>query len=138
MKKIGFIFALLISCMASAQNPVDRRPFEAEIGVLGSYGLNNFAPISGFYLAARYNYATLPVDLGVEYSNVGYSNKKDDNYYKNENLCVVSNYNFYELKNFTPFVGMGAGYAWNEFQDEYYDGGIVGHTKGESLSFLQG
>lgn len=133
MKKLFIVFAMLISYLASAQTQVGRRPFEAEIGVNASYGLNHFDPFTGWYIAARYNYANIPFDLGMEYSNVSFYNKKKDNYYKNENIKVVSNYNFYGIKNFTPFVGMGAGMAWNEFHDEYYNGDSVGRYVKRSL-----
>ena len=119
-RRILVISALFVAFFASAQAQVGRRPFEAEVGILGVYGLNKFDPFTGIYVAARHNFADVPFDLGMEYTNTDFSNKKGYHFFKNQCLKVVSNYNFYKWKNFTPFVGLGAGEAWFTMEYEYH------------------
>jgi hypothetical protein len=121
-RRVLVISALFVTLFASAQTQVSRRPFEAEIGIIGGYGLNKFDPLTGIYVAARYNYADVPFDLGMEYTDNDFYNRKGDYYFKSQNLKVMSNYNFYKWKNFTPFVGLGAGLAWITLHDEFYKG----------------
>ncbi len=68
----------------------------------------------------RYNFAAAPVDLGLNVSlcsmyrgtsmaNVTYSYK-----FISENLLVTTDYNFFQGRMVSPFVGFGMGVAWSE------------------------
>lgn len=45
-------------------------------------------------MAAQYNYADVPFDLGMEYTDTDFDDKKGDYYFKSQSLKVMSNYIF--------------------------------------------
>lgn len=68
----------------------------------------------------RYNFAAQPVDIGLNVSlcsmyrgttihNTLYSYK-----FISENLLVTSDYNFFQGRAVSPFVGLGVGVAWSD------------------------
>lgn len=131
MKRILFAIAIILASMATeatAQRYVvrDVAAIEADINVgiataankIDMYGRTRQGIDANIEL--RYNFATAPVDLGIYYSictiprgeSVGNAAKSYD--FNSMNLLLTSDYNFYQGRRVSPFVGLGMGVAWSE------------------------
>lgn len=118
------IFLLCLSLSLSglffsinAQNRIDVKPFEFEVGVgmtMGpNYGALKATPGVNAYLEARTNLKDTPWDLGFQLG-LGFMNRKDEhntsyNVSNKFSMLAFTDYNFRYWDKVAPFVGIGLG-----------------------------
>lgn len=72
----------------------------------------------------RYNFYQAPVDLGLQFSLCTFNrgertNNTASNYsFNSQTLLITSDYNFFQTRLASLFVGMGAGCAWNNINQD--------------------
>lgn len=121
MRRLYLIFLallmIIIEAKANAQEAIPIKPFEFEISLGGTWGLDKYVGNKkmgpAFALEGRYNFYNHPVDVGLEiyggstarkYANADLSNRI-------LSLSVFSDYNFRRGKKCAPYIGAGIGLA---------------------------
>lgn len=122
MKKLLFMLcAALCVFTASAQNRVVK-PVEVEIGAGMTFGSAKLTQMRAknkigttAFAEVRYNFAQIPIDLGVRLAGTMFNREElDENTkikFKSGNIMAVADVNIFRKSNFSLFAGIGAGYA---------------------------
>ncbi|MCM1501769.1 MAG: hypothetical protein NC115_03775 [Bacteroidales bacterium] len=125
MKKSLILMSMMLCsgvCL-SAQNIVDVRFFECEIGLGGILG-NRCGCISSepgimFFVEPRFNIPCLPLDVSTQASIYGFS-RGETSVSSRGSLCAFLDYN-YRWKRVALFAGLGAGIASIDYSYPYVD-----------------
>lgn len=134
--KLVYLFTLsslfmIAGTKMNAQNITPVKPFEFEISIGGTYGIDKYVgkKLIGPALAleSRYNFPQNPMDLGLEIYGGSTARKYEDSNLSNRilSLSLYSDYNFRRGKKFSPFFGVGVGIASYQIVQGYYGNDAV-------------
>lgn len=124
-------FFLFLTGIVQAQEAREAGKFEGEIGAgipfLGKKYGGTFEPGWAAYAEGRYNFRSIPVDIGLKFQTGEFYRTWDraafNGDYRFYTASVVSHYNFRRTKNVSPFVGCGVGVS--VFTAHYYDFEVI-------------
>lgn len=117
---------MIIGTNASAQEFLPVKPFEFEISIGGTYGMDKYVGKKqigpAFAFEGRYNFPQIPMDLGLELYAGSTARKYEEANLSNRilSLSVYSDYNFRRGKKFSPFIGIGVGVASYKVVQGFY------------------
>lgn len=126
MKYLYIIILCSLFIIAETKANVPLKPFELEISIGGTYGIDKYVGKKqigpAFALEGRYNFYNSPMDIGLEIYTGSTSRKYEDINLSNRivSLSVYSDYNIGRGKNFSPFIGIGVGVASYKVVQGYY------------------
>lgn len=134
--KIVYLFSIssllmIAGVKASAQKINSVKPFEVEISIGGTYGIDKYVGENqvgpAFAIEGRYNFPQNPMDLGLEIYGGSTTRKYEDSNLSNRilSLTTYSDYNFMRGKKFSPFIGAGVGIASCKVVQGYYGSDAV-------------
>lgn len=112
-----FTIALFLLVGVKAQEVNKVKPFELEISLGGTYGIDKYVGKNqigpAFALEGRYNFSQIPIDLGLEIYAGSTARQYKDSDLSNRilSLSVYSDYNIMRGKRVSPFIGAGVGIA---------------------------
>lgn len=118
VKRITILLATLMCCATSFAQRVDVRRFEGEIGVglvngVNSFVLDDCSVGPRIYGELRYNFHTLPIDVGLQASGSFFHREADSQAErlksKSFNVMAVADYNFFRGRTISLFAGVGVG-----------------------------
>ena len=114
---LTILFIVIIGTKVNAQEVNNLRPFEFEISLGGTYGIDKYVGKKqvgpAFSVEGRYNFPQYPIDLGLELYGGSIASKYEGTNLSNRilSLSAYSDYNFKRGKKFSPFIGVGVGIA---------------------------
>ncbi len=125
------LLLMMAGVKASSQEVKSVKPFEVEISVGGTYGIDKYVGKKlvgpAFAIEGRYNFPRNPMDLGLEIYAGSTTRKYEGSNLSNRilSLSVYSDYNFNRGKKFSPFIGVGVGIASCKVVQGYYGNDAV-------------
>jgi len=127
---IGSLF-MITETKASVLEATPVKPFEFEISIGGTYGIDKYVGKKqigpAFAIEGRYNFPQYPMDLSLELYGGSTARKYEDSNLSNRilSLSAYSDYNFMRGKKFSPFIGVGIGIASCKVVQGYYGNDAV-------------